>query len=144
MWKHALFAAASLLLLGGLARAADALWHSDAEVIEDFVSGFEKTKNPAKHALVFVDVSRVPLDIVQGDVHALLNEEREWELPDMADRAFAPFAKEGAKVVEHYIEFRGSDAFVAVRAETPDGEQNGYFTFTDRNGSWFLREVRIP
>lgn len=144
MAKKLLFLVSAVVLLGGVAAAADALWHSDAEQLEEFIAEFERTKNPAKHALVFVDVSRVPLEVVQGDVRALLDEEREWELPDMANRAFEPFAREGAKVVEHYLEFRGKEAFVALRAETPDGEQMGYFTFTQHNGAWFLREVRVP
>jgi hypothetical protein len=134
-----------LFVVGSVVVVADALVVTDEERLDAFVDSVtgEVETRRIDAALGYVDISRVPVEVLVGDETDYYEEGREVDLAERARQTLAPFQGDDVRLLQKSIEIDGERALVALRIGTRGGTANVQFRMVRRGDGWLVSRVRV-
>ena len=145
MTRFALYAAAIVAIVVGLAAVADALVLTDEERIEQLVDAFDGTisEQTLDEGLRFVETDREPVEVSLEGGQVEVYEDADARLTQRARDALRPLIGSEVEVLQHTIRVDEQDADVALRARTRYGVVDVTLDLTKHGERWLVWRARL-
>lgn len=144
MNRFVLYGLVATLVIGGVAFAADALFVSEHEELEQLASDLTRPDADERvdAVLRWTDPSREPVTLTRGRDVQRFEEQDDYGLAQGLGDALAPFDAGDLEVVQRSVRIDGDRATVAVRVRG-DGELHDATLRLARSGQgWLVTDVR--
>lgn len=142
--RFVLYAVVATLAVGGVAVAADALFVSDAEQVEQLADDLTRRESGSRvdAVLRWIDPAREPVTITVGRNVRRFTEDEDYALADELADALAPFEARELEVVQRSVRIDGERGTVAVRVRASGRIHDATLHLVKNGQSWLVTDVR--
>lgn len=145
MSKIALYGAAFIALVGGVAAVADAMVVTEREQLEAFAEAVtgEVSGKRIDAGLRYADPTVEPIEVMSFEGRWSFDEDNAPSLAAKARSTLAPLEESTLRVVQESVHIDNDDGRVALRLHTKNGLVNVTFTLRRHDQRWLVRRVLV-
>lgn len=139
--RFVIYSVIATLMIGAVAFAADALFVSDREQLEELADTLaDSDGDPVDAVLRWTDLSRAPVSVIGAWGEERFEEQDDYALAERIAEALEPLA--GGELVQSSVDVRGDRGTVALRMRS-GGEVHDTTLGLARSGQgWLVTDVR--
>ncbi len=139
------YLAISLMSIGSVAFAVDAMVVTDEERILTFIETVtgEVRADRIDAALHYVDPVRQPVEITIGEQRDTYSAAQSLNLTTRTREALEPMLGKQIRLIQHHLQIDNDRVHVTLRAATPSGAFNVFFTLARHGDGWLIQRMRL-
>jgi hypothetical protein len=139
--RFVIYSVIATLMIGAVAFAADALFVSDREQLDELADALiESDGDPAEAVLRWTDLSREPVSVTNSSGEERFEEQDDYALAERIADALEPIA--GGELVQKSVDVRGDRGTVALRMRSGGEVHDTTLGLARRGQGWLVTDVR--